>query len=136
METNKPLNIDEYIASFPEEIQMILEELRQTIRRAAPEAEEVISYAMPAIKQNGVLVYFAAYNKHIGFYPTASGIATFQSALSDYKTSKGAVQFPIGKPLPLNLVADIVKFRVIETKEKAEAKSKKQKTKLRPSIKN
>ncbi|MBI3125914.1 MAG: DUF1801 domain-containing protein [Ignavibacteriales bacterium] len=92
----------------------MLESLRQTIRKAAPKAEEVVSYQMPAFKQNSVLVYFAAFKNHIGFYPTSSGIAAFKEEISKYKNSKGAVQFPLDKKLPLGLVTKIVKFRVKE----------------------
>ena len=113
----KAANTDEYIKSFPGETQKILEQMRATIRKAAPKAEEVISYAMPAFKQNGVLVYFAAYKTHIGFYPTPSGIEAFKDELSKYKSSKGAVQFPIDKPLPLALITKIVKFRVAKDME-------------------
>lgn len=107
-------NIDDYIKTFPDHIQAILETLRQTIHQAAPEATEVISYNMPAFKQNSILVYFAAYKNHIGFYPTPSGIEAFKEELADYKWSRGAVQFPLDKPLPLNLVKKIVAFRVQE----------------------
>jgi uncharacterized protein YdhG (YjbR/CyaY superfamily) len=106
--------IDEYIKTFPVDIQSILEKMRQTIRKAAPEAAEVISYQMPAFKQNGVLVYFAAHKNHIGFYPASSGIAAFKKELSPYKGSKGAVQFPLGQPIPFDLVEKIVKFRLKE----------------------
>jgi uncharacterized protein YdhG (YjbR/CyaY superfamily) len=119
-----PQNIDEYINGFSADVQQILQELRQTIRKAAPNAEEKISYQMPAFFLHGVLIYFAAYKNHIGFYPTASGIAKFKEELSTYKNSKGAVQFPINKPLPLELITRIVKFRVTENVEKAEAKKK------------
>jgi len=114
---NKSFEIDKYISSFPATIQEVLELLRETIRKAAPEAIEVISYSMPAFKQNSVLVYFAAYTNHIGFYPTASGIEMFKEEFSAYKWSKGAVQFPIDKPLPLDLITRIVKFRVKEDTE-------------------
>ena len=107
-------NIDEYIAGFPEETQLLLEQVRATIRSAAPEASEKISYAMPTFYLNGNLVHFAAYANHIGFYPGASGIANFQDEISGYKNSKGAVQFPIGQPLPLDLITQITLFRVIE----------------------
>jgi len=113
----KAANTDEYIKSFPGETQKILEQMRSTIMKAAPKAEEVISYAMPAFKQNSVLVYFAAYKNHIGFYPTPSGIEAFKDDLSKYKSSKGAVQFPIDKPLPLALITKIVKFRVAKDME-------------------
>ncbi len=107
-------NIDDYIKTFPPDIQAKLGKMRQTIRQAAPEAEEVISYQMPAFKQNGILVYFAAQKQHMGFYPTASGIEAFKKDLTPYKYSKGAVQFPLDKPIPFDLVEKIVKFRVKE----------------------
>ncbi len=121
----KAINIDEYIAAFPKDVQKTLQQLRITIQKAAPKAEEVISYQMPAFKQNGVLVYFAAYKNHIGFYPTASGIRVFKDEISGYKNSKGAVQFPIDKPLPIQLISKMVKFRVKENLEKEQAKKKK-----------
>lgn len=105
-------NTDEYIAQQPAEIRETLQELRETIKNAAPDAEEVISYGMPAYKQNGPLVYFAAYKNHIGFYPTSSGIEDFKNEITAYKSSKGAIQFPIDKPLPLDLVSRIVKSRI------------------------
>lgn len=110
--------IDEYIATFPLNVQTILEELRQAIRDAAPQAEEVISYQMPAFKQNGILVYFAAFKSHIGFFPTSSGIAAFKEELSEYETSKGTVRFPLDKPIPLDLVKKIVRYRVKENLDK------------------
>jgi uncharacterized protein YdhG (YjbR/CyaY superfamily) len=114
--------IDEYIKSYPEDIQVILEKLRQTIREAAPGAEEVISYRMPAFKLNGILVYFAAYKNHIGFYPTSSGINAFKSEISRYPVSKGTVQFPLDKPIPYGLVKKIVAFRVKENLGKQKTK--------------
>ena len=108
------MDTTQYIAQFPSEIRTQLEELRRTIRQAAPKATEVISYGMPAFKMRKVLVYFAAHTTHIGFYPTSSGIARFASRLAPYKWSKGAVQFPIGTPLPLDLITEMVKFRVAE----------------------
>lgn len=117
-------NIDQYIAGFPKDVQKTLEELRATIIKAAPGAEEVISYQMPAFKFKGNLVYFAAYKNHIGFYPTSSGIATFKKELSVYEGAKGSVKFPIDKPLPLNLITRIVKFRGKENEEKAAIKLK------------
>ncbi len=107
-------NIDEYIADQPRELRERLERLRETIRKAAPKAQEVISYRMPAFKQNSVLVYFAVFKTHIGFFPTPSGVANFQKELKGYKTSKGTIQFPLDEPLPLDLVTKIVKFRVKE----------------------
>lgn len=107
-------NIDEYIESVPSEHRQKLEEIRAIIRNAAPEAKEVISYGMPAFKINRVLVYFALAKKHIGFYPTSSPIIVFKDELAEYKTSKGAIQLPIEKPLPVDLLTKIVKYRVDE----------------------
>ena len=120
----KPKDIDEYISSYPIETQKLLEQIRTTIKRAAPQADEVISYAIPAFKWNGKLVWFAGYSKHIGFYPGASGIKTFKKELSIYKGAKGSVQFPLDKPLPLRLITKIVKFRVKENLLKAKVKKK------------
>ena len=121
----KPQNIDEYIAGFSKDIQATLQQLRTTINTAAPGATEVISYQMPAFKLNGnSLLYFAACKNHIGFYPTSSGIRAFSKELSVYKGSKGAVQFPIGQPLPLGLISRIVKFRVKENLAKIKATRK------------
>jgi len=125
MTTIKTNGIDTYIATFPKETQVLLEQIRTTIRNAAPEAEEVISYQMPAYKLNGILFYFAGYKNHIGFYPTSTGIEAFKKELSVYKGAKGSVQFPIDKPLPIELITEIVKFRVKENLEKAINKSKK-----------
>ena len=106
--------IDGYIATFPKNVQYILEEMRKVIKESAPESEETISYGMPTFKLRGNLVHFAAYKNHIGFYPTPSGIEAFKEDLSPYKSSKGAVQFPIDKPIPFELVKKIVIFRVEE----------------------
>lgn len=122
MQAEKPLNISHYIASFPEETRELLEMVRTTVHAAAPEATEKISYAMPTFFLNGNLVHFAAYQNHIGFYPGASGIANFQDKISGYKNSKGAVQFPIGKPVPFDLITEIVKFRVNENLQKKRKK--------------
>ena len=111
-------SIDEYIRSFPEPVQKKLEEMRKVIRENAPGAIEKISYQMPAFYLDGNLVYFAAHSKHIGFYPTSSGIEAFKNDLSSYKFSKGAVQFPLEGPLPVDLIKRIVKFRVEETMKK------------------
>lgn len=111
MEQPKPENIDQYIANFPAATQKLLQQVRETIQLAVPEATEVISYGMPAFKQKGILVYFAGYAKHIGFYPTGSGIEAFKNEFGDYKWSKGAVQFPLDKPLPLDLITRITKFK-------------------------
>ena len=110
--------IDEYIATFPKSIEVILEELRQAIRESAPNAEEVISYQMPAFRLNGILVYFAAFKNHIGFYPTSSGIEAFKEQLSGYEVSKGTVRFPLNKPIPFDLVKKMVRFRVKENLSK------------------
>jgi uncharacterized protein YdhG (YjbR/CyaY superfamily) len=118
---------DEYIATFPEDIQKTLEQLRATIKAAAPGAEEKISYQMPAFALKGNLVWFAAFKNHIGFYPMPSGTEAFKKELSIYEGSKGTVRFPIGKPLPLKLISRIVKFRVAENLKKAEIKSSKRK---------
>jgi len=117
-------SIDEYIVTFPKDVQIILTELRATIKSAAPDAEEKISYQMPTLFLKGNLVHFAAYKKHIGFYPTPSGIQAFEQELAGYKKSKGAIQFPIDQPIPYDLVTKIVKVRVQENLEKAEAKQK------------
>ena len=120
-------SIDQYIATFPEETQKILQELRAAIKAAAPDAEEKISYQMPAFALKGNLVYFAALKNHIGFYPTPSGITAFKDELAQYESSKGAVKFPIDKPLPLKLIKKIVKFRVAENLKNAELKANKKK---------
>jgi len=112
-------SIDEYIALFPEETQKILQEIRATIKAAAPGAEEKISYQMPAFAQKGILVYFAARKDHIGFYPTSSGTQAFKQELSAYESTKGTVKFPLDKPLPLDLITKIVKFRLVENLKKA-----------------
>lgn len=125
MISKTPTNIDEYIAGFPVDIQLILDQVRSTIKQAATDAEESIGYGMPAYKAYGKpLVYFAAFKNHIGFYATPSGHAEFAKELSKYKQGKGSVQFPIDQPMPLTLIAQIVEFRVIENQEKAKAKKK------------
>ncbi len=116
--------ITDYIAGFPEDVQEIMETLRATIKKAAPEAEETINYAMPTFTLKGNLVHFAAYKNHIGFYPAPSGIEAFKKELSVFKGAKGSVQFPLDKPLPLDLITKIVKFRVKENLEKASIKVK------------
>jgi uncharacterized protein YdhG (YjbR/CyaY superfamily) len=120
-----PKNIDEYIAGFPKDIQEILEKIRMTIRKAAPDAQETISYQIPTFTLKGYLVHFAAFKKHIGFYPTSSGIEKFKQELSVYKTSRGTVQFPLDRPIPYELIRRIVKFRAKENLERSEAKKKK-----------
>jgi uncharacterized protein YdhG (YjbR/CyaY superfamily) len=110
--------IDEYIATFPKNVQSILEELRQAIRESAPKAEEAISYQMPTFKLNGNLVYFAAWKNHIGFYPTSSATEAFKEELSDYEVTKGTVKFPLNKPIPFDLVKKMVRYRVKENLDK------------------
>ena len=118
---NQSKTIDGYIKTFPEDVQRILEKLRETIREAAPEAVETISYRMPAFKLNGrILVYFAAWKNHIGFYPTPSGTEAFNQELSQYKRAKGSVQFPMDKPVPYDLIGRIVRYRVKENMKKKE----------------
>jgi uncharacterized protein YdhG (YjbR/CyaY superfamily) len=121
----EPKDIDEYIAGFPENVQELLEKLRVTIREAAPDAEEAIKYRMPTFTLNGNLVHFAAFKKHIGFYPAPRGIEEFKDELSAYKGAKGSVQFPLEEPIPFDLISRIVKFRVMNSLERAEAKGKK-----------
>jgi len=116
--------IDAYIKTFPKEVQKILQGLRAAIRAVAPDAGERISYGIPTFTLNGNLVHFAAYKKHIGFYPASSGIRAFRKELSVYKTSRGTVQFPIDRPLPLPLINKIVKFRVLENIKKSQHKLK------------
>jgi uncharacterized protein YdhG (YjbR/CyaY superfamily) len=120
-----PKNIDEYIAGFPPDIQEILEKIRATVQKAAPDAEEKISYQMPTFTLKGNLVHFAAFKKHIGFYPTPTGTEKFQKELSTYKGAKGSVRFPLDKPIPFALISKIVKFRVKENLARAKAKGKK-----------
>ncbi len=106
--------IDEYIVQFPKDVRDVLEQIRQVIRESAPEAEETISYQMPAFRLNGILVWFAAFRNHIGFYPRVSAIEAFRDKLEKYKVSKGTIQFPLDEPIPYDLVREIVKFRVRE----------------------
>jgi uncharacterized protein YdhG (YjbR/CyaY superfamily) len=110
--------IDGYIKTFPKEIQKILETIRQTIKITAPDAEEAISYQIPTFKLNGNLVHFAAFKNHIGFYPGSKAIKIFRKDLAKFKSSKGAVQFPLDKPMPLSLIKKIVKHRVKENSTK------------------
>ena len=118
-------NVDEYISGFPRPTAELLDQIRETIRKIVPTAEECMSYAIPSYKLNGMLVSFAGYGKHIGFYPGAGGIAAFKKELSVYKGAKGSVQFPLDQPLPLKLVERIVKFRVKENAERAKTRRKK-----------
>lgn len=114
----KAENVDAYIADFPVGVQTLLKQIRSTIRSAAPLSKETISYAIPTYKLNGMLVHFAGYKSHIGFYPGADGITKFAAELAEYKTSKGAVQFPLDKQLPVGLISRIVKFRIKQNLEK------------------
>lgn len=119
-----PNNVDEYIAGFPDATQKLLQQMRKTIKKVAVDADEIISYGIPTFYLKGNLVHYAGYNKHIGFYPGAGGIAAFKEQLSVYKGAKGSVQFPLNQPLPLDLVTEIVKFRVQQNLEKVAAKKK------------
>jgi uncharacterized protein YdhG (YjbR/CyaY superfamily) len=113
-EQNSPKNVDQYISTFPPDVQFILQEIRRVIKESAPAAEEVISYQMPAFRQNGILVWFAAFKKHIGFFPTVSAIEAFKDELKDYDMSKGTIRFSLDKPIPYELIRKIVKFRLKE----------------------
>lgn len=125
MTASKPTTIDEYIAGFPADIQVILQQIRTTIQTAAPTATEKISYAMPAFELQGNLVYFAAYDEHIGFHATSSGHERFKQELSVYKSGKGSVQFPLDQPMPWDLITCIVRFRVQENLAKLKVKKAK-----------
>lgn len=122
--SKKPETVDEYFGKFPKDIQKLLKEMRRTIKEGAPKSRETISYRMPTFRLNDNLVYFAAFKKHIGFYPTSSGIAAFKKELSKYKTSTGTVQFPFGEPIPYDLVRKIPKFRVKENLERKKEERK------------
>ncbi len=119
-----PKTIDEYIAGFPDDVQAILQQIRETIRAAAPDAQETISYQMPTFTLKGALVHFAAFKKHIGFYPTPTGTEAFREELAAYKGGKGSIQFPLDQPIPFELISRIVAYRVEENLAKA-AKGKK-----------
>ena len=127
MRTNRtaPKDIDEYIAGFPSDVRKLLQRIRMTIRKAAPKAKEAIKYQMPTFTLNGNLVHFAAYKKHIGFYPAPIGIEAFKDELSVYAGAKGSVRFPLDKPIPFALISKIVKFRVKKNLERTDAKGKK-----------
>jgi uncharacterized protein YdhG (YjbR/CyaY superfamily) len=121
-----PRNIDDYIAGVPTDIQKIMQKIRATIRKAAPQAEETISYKMPAFNLNGqYLIYFAAYKKHIGMYPVPTGDAEFRQQIEAYQTGKGTLQFPLDQPIPYKLISRIVKLRAKENMERAQMKRKK-----------
>jgi uncharacterized protein YdhG (YjbR/CyaY superfamily) len=123
--SKKPEDIDAYISKFPADVRAILEKVRETISHAAPDATEVISYQMPAFRQHGILVYFAAWKTHIGLYPPISGDTGLEKAVAPYAGPKGNLQFPLNEPMPLDLIERIVKLRVKQDKEKAAAKRKK-----------
>lgn len=122
MKKSPASSIDDYISGFPKETQERLTKVRETIRDAAPQAEEAMKYAIPTFVLNGNLVHFAAFEHHIGFYPTPDGIKAFKKDLAPYKQSKGAVQFPLDKPIPLATIRKIVNYRVKENLAKVKAK--------------
>lgn len=122
---SKPSNVDEYIATFAPQIQAVLQQVRQVVRDAAPDAKEVISYQMPALKQNGILVYFAAFKNHIGFYPPIKGDARLEKAAAPYAGQKGNLRFPFDKPMPFELIRRLTKLRVMQDLAKAAAGGKK-----------
>jgi uncharacterized protein YdhG (YjbR/CyaY superfamily) len=124
-DSTSPANIDEYIAGFPEDIQVILQKIRKMVHTAAPEAQEKISYQMPTFFLEGNLVHFAAFKNHIGFYPTPSGTEKFKKEISAYQAAKGSIQFPLDEPMPYELITRIVEFRMKENLAKAKAKRKK-----------
>jgi len=117
-----PETVDQYIAAFPADVKKRMQQLRKTIKAAAPKADEVISYQMPGYKYFGMLVYFAAYKNHIGFYPGAGGVLEFYKELSSFKSAKGSVQFPHDRPIPFEIISKIVKFRVKQNEEKGSLK--------------
>lgn len=123
--TTAPTNgIDEYIAGFPPDVQGLLQQIRGIVHQVAPDAEEALKYHIPTFVLHGNLVHFAAFKKHIGFYPTPSGIQQFKKELSEYPNAKGSVQFPLDKPIPFELIRRIVEFRVREARQKAEGSKK------------
>lgn len=118
MDKTRPKTIDDYVARYPEDVQKLLQKMRLTIRNAAPKAEETISYSMPAFDQDGILVWFAAFKEHIGFYPKTAAIVYFKKDLTKYEVAKGTIRFPMDQPLPLGLISRIVKYRVRENRDK------------------
>ena len=124
-EQKPPQTIDDYIGLFPDDVQAILQQIRQTIHEAAPEATEAISYQMPTFKLHGNLVHFGGFKNHIGFYPVPSGMEAFKDELAAYPQGKGSVQFPLNRPIPYDLISRIVKYRVGEALAQAKAKNKK-----------
>ncbi len=127
VKAQSPKDIDDYIARFPDDVRPILEKVRTTIRTAAPESKETISYQMPAFKQHGILVYFAGWKKHIGLYPPVSGDKALEKAVAQYAGPKGNLQFPLDEPIPYDLIKRIVRLRVKQDSAKAAAKRKKRK---------
>ena len=123
--SSKFKTVSEYISTFPPTTQRLLKALRKTVKEAVPDGKEVISYNMPAIKMHGVLVYYAGYKNHIGFYPTGSGVAAFEKELATYEGSTGTVRFSIDQPLPLSLIRKIVTFRLKQDREKEKLKREK-----------
>jgi uncharacterized protein YdhG (YjbR/CyaY superfamily) len=119
-----PTSIDEYIAGFPRDVRVTLQKIRLTIKKAAPDAQETISYQIPTFKLHGTLISFAAFSKHIGLYPAPSGSERFNRELSAFRASKSTVRFPLDKPVPYGLITRIVKLRVKANQEKASSKSK------------
>lgn len=124
METKSITNVDEYIAAFPGDVQKKLQQVRQTIKKAAPDAEECIGYGIPTYKLNGNLVHFGGFKNHIGFYPTPRGLAEFEKELSQYKGAKGSVQFPLDKPMPLDLIKRITLYRIKVSGDTTKKKAK------------
>jgi uncharacterized protein YdhG (YjbR/CyaY superfamily) len=122
--SQRPKDIDDYISKFPDDVQDILQKVRETIRHSAPDAKETISYMMPAFRQHGILVYFAAWEKHIGMYPPISGNKTLEKAIAGYAGPKGNLQFPLDEPIPYDLIEKLVKLRVKQDSEKAAARRK------------
>jgi uncharacterized protein YdhG (YjbR/CyaY superfamily) len=123
MQTAK--NIDEYIKAFPADVQKILEKVRQTIKKAAPDAEEAVKYGIPTFVLNGNLVHFGGYKDHVGFYPDPRGIKELQKELAPYQAGKGTLKFPLDNPIPYDLITKVVKLRVEQNLKKAKAKEKK-----------
>src|SRR5512143_2177997 len=123
-QSKAPATVEEYIAQFPTDVQRVLRKVRATIKQAAPKAEERISYKMPGYYLHGQLVWFGGHPKHIGLYPTGEGIASFKKELAGYKTSKGAVQFPLSQPIPYDLITKIVKQRVRQNQKKGTGKNR------------
>ena len=125
-------DIDEYIAGFPTKVQKILQKVRKTIQKAAPDAAEAISYAIPTFKLNGNLVHFAGYQNHVGFYPAPQGVAEFEVDMARYGAGKGTARFPLDEPIPYELIARITTFRVGKNMERAAAKSTKRRAAKKP----